>query len=81
MHQRRPILFDILKARGITRRWFARQVGINETTLSKIAKGERPIPDWFKAKAAAILQVPESVLFLPSNDRERSENDPERAAS
>jgi hypothetical protein len=60
-------LFEILKARGISRRWFAIQVGIHETTLCKIAKGKRPIPDWFKPAAAKILQLPESVIFFEAD--------------
>jgi transcriptional regulator with XRE-family HTH domain len=61
-------LFEILDARGIKRRWFARQVGIHESTLSRIEKGKRAIPPRLMPAAARILQVPESMLFYDEND-------------
>lgn len=81
MNQKRLLLFDILESRGISRRWFARQVGIHETTLCKIAKGKRRAPAWFPPVAAKFLQLPESVLFLPSDVREDTESESIRKAS
>ncbi|MDO8673069.1 MAG: helix-turn-helix transcriptional regulator [Dehalococcoidia bacterium] len=81
MNPKQMVLFEILDSRGVSRRWFARQVGIHETTLCKIAKGKRPIPAWLKPAAARVLQVPESILFFDDDMRESMESKGEGKAS
>lgn len=63
MRNREPLLIQILDSRGISRRWFARQVGIHESSLSRFAKGKRGFPVWFRAKAAELLHTSEDELF------------------
>lgn len=53
----------ILRHQGRTQRWFAAQVPMNETFLSKILLGQRPAPHWFAGRACEILQVPEATLL------------------
>lgn len=53
---------QILDARGITQRWLARQIQVDETLLSKYLRGSRRMPDAVLLRCAAVLQVPVSVL-------------------
>lgn len=79
MTPKRTTLFDILDERGISQRWLAQQIGLHETVLSQIRKGKRRMPLRYRHLVAKVLQLPESILFLPEDVRESTEN--EREAS
>lgn len=56
-------LSEVLAEKERTQSWLARRVGKSPSYVSRVIDGERnPSPD-FKAKAAEILEVPESLLF------------------
>lgn len=61
----------ILKSQGRTNAWFYRQMGVSEALFYAIERGARRPKEAYRQKAAALLQLPEAVLFSPavlSND-------------
>jgi len=58
------ILERILDARGIRRRWLARQLGISDAYLSRLLSGEKRWPPRLRAETARVLMLPEDVLFF-----------------
>lgn len=62
-------VFRTLKSRGQSKTWFARKMGINRTWLYQIHWGERPLTNAFQSRAAELLQLPEELLFLPTELR------------
>lgn len=61
VRERHPVK-AILRARGIRQDWFAQQVGLEQSRLSKILSFDRPEPPGFRSAAARILGVPEEWL-------------------
>jgi transcriptional regulator with XRE-family HTH domain len=56
-------LQDVLASQERTLSWLARKTGKSPSYVLRVTTGERrPSPE-FKAKAAEILGVPESLLF------------------
>lgn len=68
----RTRVFDVLESKGITQRWFARQIGMSDTMVTHIKAGRRPINERFVAGAVRVLGLPFDVLFyaLPSPSRD-----------
>lgn len=60
----RTRMFELVREQGRRKTWLARQLGIDYSYLYLIETGKRPIPPWMPSKAAAILGVPESLLFF-----------------
>lgn len=71
-------LFEILAAQGRRQDWLAEQIGCSQSLVSKIKYGQRPIPVWFAERAAAVMGLPENVLFFGPDVTERSDLLPER---
>lgn len=56
-------LSDVLASQERTLSWLARKTGKSPSYVLRITTGERNPSAEFKAKAAAALGVPESMLF------------------
>lgn len=57
-------LLDVLKEQERSLSWLARQTGHSPSYVHRmVVTGERPLTADFKAKSAAALGVPESLLF------------------
>lgn len=69
------VINDVLEHRGIKDTWLATQLGISRSHLSRLLSGERSWTADLRAKAAQILMLPESVLFLPCNAQETEQNE------
>jgi len=52
----------ILAARGSSKRWLAKQLGMHDTQLNKYLSGALPAPGGLYDRIARILQVPEDLL-------------------
>lgn len=69
-------LFEILEAQGRRQDWLAEQIGCSQSLVSKIKYGQRPIPTWFAERAAAVMGLPESVLFFGPEVTDESKSVP-----
>lgn len=56
-------LSDVLASQDRSHSWLARKTDVSVSLVIRIVKGERKPSADFKAKAAAALGVPESMLF------------------
>lgn len=66
-------LFDILASQGIQQRWFARQMGVDDTYISYLKAGRRPWTPELMERASGILRIPQHVLFFPLDSRPRED--------
>lgn len=60
----RPI-FEVLDARGSTRSWLARQIGMSREMVSKFERGDRPATSWFIDDACRVLNIPRERISEP----------------
>ena len=63
-HEIRTRVFDVLAERGIRQDWFARQIGVSQTYLSRIKLGRTPISRRFMQDAVRVLGLPLEDLFF-----------------
>ena len=68
-------VFGILKRRGQSIAWLARESGLSANYLYQIKGGYRPVTSEVRRRVSDAMQLPEQVLFLPSNLTEASEPD------
>jgi transcriptional regulator with XRE-family HTH domain len=52
-----------LDHQGRTGRWLANRLGVSESLISKVLKGERTIDGGFAEKIAFVIDVPLFLLF------------------
>jgi transcriptional regulator with XRE-family HTH domain len=55
-------LLPILRERGISNRWLARRIGVNEGYLSHVLQGRRRITEERAARAAELLGIPLALV-------------------
>ncbi len=60
------IVFRLIEHRGTKMQRFAELIGYSWDYVNSIKVGRRPITDEFRRRCAAYFQMPEDVLFLPS---------------
>lgn len=58
-----------LEFQGRSQRWLARQLGVHESYVSKVLKGERPMPEAWRSQIANALGLHPDVLFLDSSSK------------
>jgi transcriptional regulator with XRE-family HTH domain len=76
-------VFEYLRAKGISNRWLALQLGKSDSYISAIKYGRNPVSREFIDGCVRALGVPESFLFFARDERERSGDErdgPEEAA-
>lgn len=53
--------------------WVARELGVNQATVSRWVRGWHPVPLNFRSRLAEVLEVPEAELFsAEAHSEERS---------
>lgn len=57
-------VLEVLKSQGRSVAWFARQLGISHSLVYRWADGSRTPTDTHRRRAAEVLGIPESLLFL-----------------
>ena len=64
-----------LSAHGITEATFAASIGVDQSTVNRIRRGQIPSPDVMRAIAAATANTvtPNDLFGVPSNPTERKE--------
>lgn len=67
MAQFRSIVSAVLREQGRTNAWFWRRMGVSEALFYAIENGTRRPSAEYRARAAQLLQLPESALFLPAD--------------
>lgn len=58
---------QILRAQERTVTWFCRRVGISRALFYRMERGERTMTADYRERAADVLHVPQTLLFLPSD--------------
>jgi transcriptional regulator with XRE-family HTH domain len=64
MEDAHMVVQRIIESRGIKTTWFAEQLGVSQSHISRLLSGERPWTPELRQKAAQVLMLPEDVLFL-----------------
>ena len=67
-------VFDVLDAQGRYQRWFAGQLGIDDTYVSLLKSGKRPWTPELMERASQILNIPAHVLFFDDGSRARDDD-------
>lgn len=63
---------DFLTERGYTVKAFAEAMGVDYSLVFLVDNGKRAASPAYRAKACALLEYPEAVLFIPADEDERS---------
>ena len=71
---------DVLREQGRSVAWFCRKVGICRALYYRWLDGSRPILPVHRARAAAVLGLPERFLFVPIASLESDKVAPESEA-
>lgn len=58
-------LSAVLKSQGRTNAWFIRKMGVSEALFYAVEIGRRRATAEYRRRASEVLELPESVLFLP----------------
>lgn len=56
----------IIKSQGRTNAWFIRKMAVSEALFYAVEGGRRRATAGYRRRASQVLDLPESVLFLPS---------------
>lgn len=65
-------VFEYLRAKGVSNRWLARQLGRSDSYITAIKMGRNPVSREFIDGCVRALGVPESFLFFALDERESS---------
>lgn len=68
MHDGSHPVDALLDARGSTKRWLAKKLGMKESTLSRYLLGNRPAPIDLYERIADVLHVPLSFVQPPREE-------------
>lgn len=58
-------IWEILEHQGRNKKWLARVTGYSHGYVRLVACGVKPASAEFRRRCASVLDVPESVLFVP----------------
>lgn len=75
-------LKPIIQAQGLKQSWLSEQVGVSQTMMTRMLKGERRVPQPVAERLATILRIPFSVAFdLPDESKVHHEGSEEETAA
>jgi transcriptional regulator with XRE-family HTH domain len=63
-------IWEIIEERGVRQVWLAQKLGVSEAHVSLLRSGKRRWTSELQNKAAQVLMLPRSVLFLSMNSNE-----------
>lgn len=69
-------LLPILRSKERNAAWLGRKVGCSRQFVYQVIHGIKPAPAEFRRRAAAVLEVPEAVLFPADDVRLRTRTSP-----
>lgn len=73
-------VFEYLRAKGISNRWLARELGKSDSYITGVKMGRLRINRAFIDGCVRALGVPESFLFFALGEHERSDAEPMSSA-
>ena len=63
-------LHELLEAQGVRGEWVAEQLGIDQSYISKLRYGDKPLTDSLVAKLARLFRVPVSYFTATQGVKE-----------